>query len=385
MKPKNLEWDDNKFFNNQVSHPYQGGLYFNAFRSNGFNFWESVPAVIAGTFTWEGICETHFPAPNDLINTALGGVAFGEMSNRISRKLLSRRKNTARKIINAPLYFIINPLNNVNYLVNQGWKKENKAGYDDDVPLSVITEAGMRLITSIRLNAKKEFGKYYKKEMFGSLHLQYGDPYTNFGKPFSNFSVVAEGGNCDTAKINTLQVEGSLYGKKIKQTDHSIASFDVSMSYEYFQNSSFIYSNQSFRAKWSSRFNVSRNIQLQMNGGAGIILLAAVPNPYMYYGEGRNYDYCIGVIVQTGAGINIANRLFYDVNASATGLQTVDGYKSSHLFYNTTSALRLVVYKNISISANSGDYYFNGYYKNYANVSDHHQFFHFSAGYKTTF
>ena len=119
MKTENLEWDDNKFFNNQFSHPYQGSLYFNAFRSNGFSFWESVPAVIAGTFTWEGICETHFPAPNDLINTALGGIAFGEMGNRIAGKLLSGKKGVGRKMIAASLSFIINPINDVNYILDK--------------------------------------------------------------------------------------------------------------------------------------------------------------------------------------------------------------------------------------------------------------------------
>jgi len=75
LKTNNWEWDDNKFLNNQFSHPYQGSLYFNSFRSNGFNFWESVPAVLMGSLFWEAICETHVPAPNDIINTTLGGIA----------------------------------------------------------------------------------------------------------------------------------------------------------------------------------------------------------------------------------------------------------------------------------------------------------------------
>src|SRR5262245_6843218 len=30
-------WDNNKFLNNQFSHPYHGNLYFNAGRANGYN------------------------------------------------------------------------------------------------------------------------------------------------------------------------------------------------------------------------------------------------------------------------------------------------------------------------------------------------------------
>ena len=50
---RNLElsrwrWDDNNFVTNQFAHPYQGSMYFSAFRSNGYNFWQSAPAAVAG-------------------------------------------------------------------------------------------------------------------------------------------------------------------------------------------------------------------------------------------------------------------------------------------------------------------------------------------------
>ena len=37
------QWDNNKFANNQFAHPYHGSLYFNAGRTNGYNFWASLP------------------------------------------------------------------------------------------------------------------------------------------------------------------------------------------------------------------------------------------------------------------------------------------------------------------------------------------------------
>ena len=36
-------WDTDMFSTNLVAHPYHGSLYFNAARSNGMNFWQSVP------------------------------------------------------------------------------------------------------------------------------------------------------------------------------------------------------------------------------------------------------------------------------------------------------------------------------------------------------
>jgi Domain of unknown function (DUF3943) len=147
LNVKNLEWDDNKFFNNQFSHPYQGSLYFNAFRSNGYNFWASSTAAAAGSLVWETICETHVPAPNDLVNTTLGGIAFGEMSNRISKKLLNRKKGRKTNIAAASLSFAINPVNNLNSFLDRKERGKNKMSYIDNTPLNFTADAGVRLVT----------------------------------------------------------------------------------------------------------------------------------------------------------------------------------------------------------------------------------------------
>ena len=127
LNPNNLEWDDNQFFTNQIFHPYHGSLYFNAFRTNGYSFWESVPSAIAGSLVWETAFETHLPAPNDLVNTSLGGICLGEMSYRISRKLLGRKNGIRKSVVSVPTSIVINPLNSLNYLLDGQERKENPA------------------------------------------------------------------------------------------------------------------------------------------------------------------------------------------------------------------------------------------------------------------
>jgi hypothetical protein len=70
-------WDNNKFLNNQFSHPYHGSLYFNAARTNGYDFWESFAWPFAGSLMWEIAGEAWAPAPNDFLNTSFGGVVLG--------------------------------------------------------------------------------------------------------------------------------------------------------------------------------------------------------------------------------------------------------------------------------------------------------------------
>ncbi len=46
-------WDNDKLGTNTFLHPYNGSLYFNAARSNGFNYWQSELFAIGGSAMWE--------------------------------------------------------------------------------------------------------------------------------------------------------------------------------------------------------------------------------------------------------------------------------------------------------------------------------------------
>ena len=377
LKTNNWEWDDNKFLNNQISHPYQGSLYFNSFRSNGFNFWESVPAAFTGSLFWETVCETHVPAPNDIINTTLGGIAFGEISNRLSKLILTRKGDKKRAITRGTAAYILNPMEGINRLTSY---KHAKIGVENDsiMQASLVADAGQRTVIK---NGKNSFNK---TEIFGRITLQFGDPFSDCKKPFNNFSVMAEVGNSDSALANTLQIEGILYGKKIKQTCNSQHIFNISMNYDYFQNSAFVFGAQSFRANLLSQFNLSKNIKLQLKVGAGVIVLAALPDKYLFYGEGRKYDYASGLNIHVATGINIANKVFYNFNFFCGKTKRMDNISKAYanLFYNYTSILRIVIHKNVTVNASSSNYFFDGFYKDYPNVYNHHFFRYVGLGYK---
>jgi hypothetical protein len=85
------QWDNNKFGNNQFAHPYHGSLYFNAGRTNGYNFWASLPWAFGGSLMWEEFGEVWAPAPNDFFNTSLGGITLGEILFRFSSLTLDNQ------------------------------------------------------------------------------------------------------------------------------------------------------------------------------------------------------------------------------------------------------------------------------------------------------
>ena len=73
LNPDSWGFDQDIFLTNQFGHPYQGSYFFNALRTNGYSFWQSVPGSFAGSYIWETAGENDSPDINDFINTGMGG------------------------------------------------------------------------------------------------------------------------------------------------------------------------------------------------------------------------------------------------------------------------------------------------------------------------
>ena len=71
-----FDWDDDHLNTNMFAHPYNGSLFYNAGRSNGYNFWQSELFAIGGSAMWELFMESEYPSTNDIIATPIGGAAW---------------------------------------------------------------------------------------------------------------------------------------------------------------------------------------------------------------------------------------------------------------------------------------------------------------------
>ncbi len=123
LSPGSWSWDGDGFTTNQFGHPYHGSLFFNAFRVNGYSFWQSSYAVFAGSYLWETFAENQSPAPNDFINTGFGGIIMGEMTYRLSNMIVNNRRRGFRRQASEVFAFIINPMNGLNRIADGKWGK----------------------------------------------------------------------------------------------------------------------------------------------------------------------------------------------------------------------------------------------------------------------
>jgi hypothetical protein len=160
LKPKGWEWDEDRFFNNQFSHPYHGSLYFNAFRSEQYNFWQSSAATLGGSLLWEIAGERDKGSPNDLINTTLGGMAWGEILHRLAMRFTRNWRTGRRKNALDIIGIALDPMNSFSSLINKKRRMALVGVFD-------ITEMRLELSSGARQYATEADQQVKKYEVNG--------------------------------------------------------------------------------------------------------------------------------------------------------------------------------------------------------------------------
>jgi len=116
-------WDDDNFYVNQFGHAYQGSLYFNAARSNGLNFFQSVPYTLIGSVVWEYFCENEQPSINDVVTTVFTGSFMGETLHRVSRKIIDEHETGGCRFLREVTAAVLDPLEGFRRVVSgRAWK-----------------------------------------------------------------------------------------------------------------------------------------------------------------------------------------------------------------------------------------------------------------------
>jgi Domain of unknown function (DUF3943) len=325
------QWDDNQFVNNQFSHPYHGSLYFNSARTNGYNFWESFAWPFVGSAMWEIAGEAWAPAPNDLLNTSLGGVVLGETLFRLSSLALDNTATGSERTFREIGAFILDPLRGFNRLV-RGETHGVSANPPDWRPSSIfgVLDVGYRRTAN---QFSFDSVKTGIDQWDLGFKLAYGDAVTDLrGKPFSYFGLAAEvaGPPPDSARrLNRLSARGSLAAWPLGSSGRH--QFALMMEYDYFNNPAIEYGGQSVLAGVVSTFGEKgKNVWAQTSVLFDGVVIGATKSDYYSTLEGRDYDY------GPGLGASLSGTLFYkrhlQANLSYLGIwiHTIDGSQSAH-------------------------------------------------------
>lgn len=295
-------FDRDSLLVNQISHPgVSGSFYFNAARSNGYSFWESVPFVLAGSLLWETFAETEKVDICDVTSTFLGGVNWGEITYRSSRMLLDNEATGVGRVLREFGGFILDPAASLTRLVTGDmWRVGPNPA--DRLPsrLVAVLDAGYR-------HRGKENPGHPEQALLSGV-LRYGDPFEGQNrKPFDVFQVSAEFAGPSSTLITRFQAFGLIADGELSAQRTSEHRLGLTLGYDYQNSLNRVYTDESIGLRFLSRFALPGNADLRTDVGIAATPLAAVesdypaqneaqPSEWMSIGNtiGRIYDYAPG-------------------------------------------------------------------------------------------
>lgn len=208
-----FEWDDDHLNTNMFAHPYNGSIFFNAGRSNGFNFWQSELFAIGGSAMWEMFMEKEYPSTNDIIATPIGGAALGEVLYRTSDLILDDRSTGGERFGREFAAFLVDPMKGINRIVTgAAWRKRATSGRRFGIPpISVELSLGARYLSLIENDEGGQAGAV------AEVNIEYGDRFAETTRtPYDYFSFLMEL-QCIRSQplLSRVEITGRLLSKEI--------------------------------------------------------------------------------------------------------------------------------------------------------------------------
>jgi hypothetical protein len=376
------EYDGDNFQTNNFAHPYHGALFFNAGRTNGYDFWESTAWALTGSAIWEYFGETFRPSINDWIYTGIGGSNLGEILYRLSSMVTDNRATGSERVWSEIFGTLLNPVRGFNRLVtgemNQNFDNPKWSRPKDFV---LALDAGIR---SVDLNGIKDLRNKQVHGLF-DLELAYGLPITA-KKPFDFFAIQL-GVASEAPHFTQLNTTGFLFGKMLKPLQHY---FGVTLDFTYnniapstaagesagvdeegFEG--LLYGSAMIHPYLMSIFPIGSKTLFVSTVGINGVMMGATPNDYFIDPEGRNYDMGPGVGVRVMASIREGIwdyvRLLYFGNWIWTQTEPSDSKHRVQIFY-LEGQYPLTSYFAFGVAA--GVYWRTSIYQNHPDIDRNH-------------
>jgi len=355
-----FEWDPNMFVNNFLNHPYHGNAYFNAARTNGMNFWESVPYAFTSSLTWEMFMESEFPSASDLIMTTVAGAALGEELYRFSEQLLDDRARGWPRFWREFGGLAVNPVGGFNRLVRGDMFRRQEAVNHIRNPMNGYIALGTR--TSVQgQNVDKQ-----KVRAAFAWNLGYGDPYSSraYHKPYDFFTFrgwVSVGS--EKAHLTLLQ-QGVIAGMNFKTGGAGRYShlFGLFQHYDYVNVELFNYGGISLSPGLVSSWPLGKGWALRTQVHPGLLVLGGSNNEYFTNTQGRNYNYTTGfkgkaslVVLSPRYGELLGEYMYFWMD-SVEGIEGTDSIHQLVVDYNKRLYRDLGLGLEYYLYARSGDY-----------------------------
>ncbi len=371
------EYDGDNFTTNNFAHPYHGALFFNAGRSNGYDFWESTAFSLTGSAIWEFFGETFRPAFNDWIYTGIGGANLGEILYRLSSMVTDNRASGSERVWSEIWGTLINPVRGFNRAIS-GEMGQNFDNPTWSRPKDFLFEfdAGTRTIDE---NSDDKYREGDTEGLF-TFAIHYGNPF-KAKKPFEYFTY-GMGISSGVPHFTNLNSSGYLFGFELEKQKHKI---NVNLDFNYDNlvkeettaidtvYNGFLFGATQLYPHLLSRFPIGEKTEIVTQIGVNAILMGATFNDYFIDVEGRVYDFGPGIGTRLYASIRSGIwdyfRVFYYGAWMFTQSEPSD---SKHHIHFLLFEAQYPFTSFFSFGIRAGVYWRNSYYENFPDVNKDH-------------
>ena len=346
------EWDLDDFMVNQMGHPYQGSNYFNAGRSNGLGFWASAGVAAVGSATWEYFGETNRPSVNDFINTALGGVALGEMFHRTAWLIRDPGADGRRRAWSEIAAAAIDPISAANRLGDGGGSRSARP--EGMLPSSYSANASAGLLW--RGSNTGEVAA--KGQPFLETDLVYGDATRGRSRtPYDAYSMrFAFGGG---GMFSEARVRGRLLGQPMGNR----FVLNIVQDFDFNQNDAYEFGAQAVAVKIGFVGASRATTDLWLDAWGGATLLGTVDSRARTQigsagdtATARRYDYGPGSNFGASAGLRRDNRLAVTATYDVHHLYVLNGAQANHVLQRVRADVLLPVHGRLGLGL-SGEFF----------------------------
>lgn len=240
-----FEWDNDHLSTNMFAHPYNGSLFYNAGRSNGYNFWQSSLFAVGGSAMWEMFMEKEYPSTNDIIATPIGGAAIGEVLYRTSDLLIDDRSTGAERFGRELAGFIISPMRGFTRIVTgRAWQRRTTSGKRFGIP-----PVRMSFSLGARMLFFRNEEDYTKAGLTGRINIEYGEKFEEeTNHPYNYFTFLLDLDIIRTQPLlSRLEIQGRLLSRELLDSKNSKISLGLYQHFDYFDSDTI----SSYVNKWA--------------------------------------------------------------------------------------------------------------------------------------
>ncbi len=364
-----FEWDNDHLSTNMFAHPYNGSMFYNAGRSNGFNFWQSELFAIGGSAMWEMCMECEYPSTNDIIATPVGGAAIGEVLYRTSDVILDDRSTGAERFGRELAAFVVDPMRGLTRIVTgRAWRRgETNGRRFGTPPVTVELSLGGRLL------AQRDGMKEVRAGAVGQVYIQYGDRFAmRCARPYDYFSFFLELQGIKTQPLlSRVEIIGRLLCREVVERERLHVSVGMYQHFDFFDSDTIQTSRKPLHDWWPcvvpyklgtpasvgagvlARYVPVKGMVIDAFGHVNGVLLAGILTDF-YRDYHRNYNWGSGFSIKGGFNISLLhNRLQIHFADRYYGLYTWKGFDHSFDWSTTPAG------KPVNIQGDQSKAFFN--------------------------